>query len=151
MTKSKKNLVVIFSYILLCGLFSLTGCKNAAEEEAVAEAETAKIELTKVKAELASMISKGKDLKLKLAAVTEARDKLQGVAEQLGGLTKERDSAIAKAIEAQGMVEKLKSQLTEQIQKVTGLQDQNQKLQEMIDALKSNLGGEEQIPSIPEF
>ena len=156
MTKLKKNLALIFLSILLCSLFSLTGCKDTEKEEAVAEAAAAKTELTKIKANLASIISEGENLKLKLAAVTEARDKLQAmvgqaknIKEQLAALTKERDAAIAKATGAQSIVEKLKSQLAEQIQKVTGLQGQNKKLQEMIDELKKNLGSEVKLPSIP--
>ena len=156
MTKLKKNLALIFLSILLCSLFSLAGCKDTEKEEAVAEAAAAKTELTKIKANLANIMSEGENLKLKLAAVTEARDKLQAmvgqaknIKEQLAGLTEERDAAIAKATGAQSIVEKLKSQLAEQIQKVTGLQGQNKKLQEMIDELKKNLGSEVKLPSIP--
>jgi len=156
MTKLKKNLALMFLSILLCSLFSLAGCKDTGKEGAVAEAAAAKTELTKIKANLASIMSEGENLKLKLAAVTEARDKLQAVVgqannikEQLAGLTEERDKAITKGTEAQGMVEKLKSQMAEQIQKVTGLEGQNKKLQGIIDELKKKLSGEVAVPSIP--
>ena len=155
MTKLKKNLALMFLSILLCSLFSLAGCKDTGKEEAVAEA-AAKAELTKIKANLASIMSERDDLKLKLTVVTDARDKLQAmvgqatnIKEQLAGLTQERDTAIAKATSAQTMVEKLKSQLGEQIQKVLGLEGQNKKLQQLIDELKNKLGAEVQIPSIP--
>ena len=156
MGKSKKILILIFLAIFLCSLLSLTGCKDAEREQAVAEAAEAKEGLIKVKADLAKIMSERDSLKLELTAVTDARDKLQAavdhaknIKEQLSGLTEERDTAIAKATEAQSIVEKLKSQLAEQIQKVTGLEGQNKKLQEMIDKLKKNLGGEVEIPSIP--
>ena len=155
MTKLKKNLALMFLSILLCSLFSLAGCKDTGKEEAVAEA-AAKAELTKIKANLASIMSERDDLKLKLTVVTDARDKLQAmvgqatnIKEQLAELTQERDTAIAKATGAQTMVEKLKSQLGEQIQKVLGLEGQNKKLQQLIDELKNKLGAEVQIPSIP--
>ena len=133
----------------MCSLLGLTGCKDTEKESAIAETAAAKTELTKVKGERDT-------LKLELATVIEARDKLQvavdqakKIKEQLAGLTEERDTAIAKVTETQSIVEKLKGQLAEQIQKVTGLEGQNKKLQEMIDELKKNLGREVEIPSIP--
>ena len=158
MTQSKEKLTIIFLFILMCSLFSLAGCKDTEKEGAVAEATAAKTELTKIKADLASIMSEGENLKLKLAAVTEARDKLQAIVgqaknikEQLAVLTEERDTAIAKATEAKSIVEKLKSQLAGQIQKITGIEGDNKKLQEMIDELKKNLGGEVEMPSIPKL
>ena len=158
MIKSREKLTIIFLSILICSLFGLAGCKDTEKEEAVAEAAAAKEELTKIKANLASIMSEGENLKLKLAAVTEARDKLQAavdqaknVKEQLAGLTEERDTAIARATEAQSIVEKLKSQLAGQIQKIIGLEGENKKLQEMIDELKKNLGSEVELPSIPKL
>ena len=133
--------ITLISMVLLCG-FVLIGCKDSAKEEAVAEASAAKIELSKVK--------------LELAAVTEARDKLQAIAgqatnikEKLTVLTQERDATIAKATGAQTMVENLKTQLSDQLKKVTELQGQNTKLQEIIDGLKKKLGGEIEVPSLP--
>ena len=155
MTKSKKNLAIIFLSILL---FSLIGCKDTKREDAIAEAAEAKTELAKIKESLASIMSERDDLKFELASVKDAHDKLQAMAEQaanveeqLAGLVEERDSAIAKATEAQSMVEKLKSQLAEQLQKITGLEGQNKKLQDMIDELKESFDSEVEIPSIPEL
>ena len=148
--KMKKKLTIIFLSILLCILFGLTGCKDTEKEGAIAEAAAAKKELARVKADLAKITSEQNNLKLELATVTEARDKLQAmvgqaanIKEQLAELTKQRDTAIAKATGAQGMAE--------QIQKITGLQGQNKKLQEMIDELKKNLGSKVEIPSIPKL
>jgi chromosome segregation ATPase len=158
MARSKKKPTIIFLAIFLCSVLSLTGCKDTEKENAIAEAAAAKEELIKVKADLANIMSERDNLKLELTAVTEARDKLQAavgqaanIKEQLAGLTEERDTAIAKAAEAQSIVENLKSQLAEQIQKVTGLEGQNKKLQEMIDELKKNLGGKVEIPSLPKL
>ena len=155
MKKSKKNLSIVFLAIFLFSLFGLAGCKDAKTEEALAAAQK---DLMRVKTELAKITSERNDLKLELTAAIEARDKLQAMVgetadidDQLVVLTKERDTAIAKATEAQGMVEKLKSQLAEQIKKVTGLEGQNKKLQEMIDELKKKLGSDLKLPSIPEL
>jgi len=157
MTNPKK-LTIIFLAILLCSSLSLTGCKDTEKEKAIAEAAAAKTELAKVKADLAGITSERDNLKLELATVTEARDKLQvaidqtiNLQKQLAELTKERDTAIAEATDAQTMVERSKSQLQEQLQKVVELEDQNKKLQEMIDELKKKVGGEVQIPSIPKL
>jgi len=73
------------------------------------------------------------------------------IKEQLAELTEERDTAVAKATEAQNIVEKLKSQLAEQTQKITGLEGQNKKLQEVIDELKKNLDSKIEVPSIPKL
>jgi len=158
MTKSKKNLAVIFLSILLCSLFTLSGCKDIEKEKAVAEAAAAKTELRKVKADLVKITGERDSLRLEVAAAKEARDKLQAMAgqapnieDQLAILTGERDTAITKVTEIQSIVEKLKSQLAEQIQKATGLKGQNKKLQEMIDELKKKLGSKLEIPSIPKL
>lgn len=146
MTRQKGKLTIIFLAILLCSLLSLTGCKDTEKEKTAAESAAIKTELAKVKADLAKITSERDNLKLGLATVTEARDKLQAavdqatnVQKQLAELTRERDTAIAKAADAQTMVEKFKSQLQEQIQKLVGLEEQNKKLQETIDELKKSL------------
>ncbi len=68
-----------------------------------------------------------------------------------GAILLKQAANIAKATGAQSIVEKLKSQLSEQIQKITGLEGQNKKLQEMLEELKKKLGGEMEIPSIPKL
>jgi len=120
--------------VLFC-LFALPGCKDAEKERALADAKAANTALAELKTQLG-------DVKVKLAAATEARDKLQAAADeaatlknQVAQLTQERDAALAKAAEAQNMVEKLNRQLQDQIQKVTALQEQNAKLQQAIDQL----------------
>jgi formylglycine-generating enzyme required for sulfatase activity len=152
---------------LFC-LLVLTGCKDAERAQAIADAEAArttlaavKTQLEGVKAELETarrerdaLKTKVSDLsallesvKGKLAVVTQAHDKLQAAAaeqattlkDQLTQVTRDRDSALAKAADAQGMLEKLKSQLQEQTQKVAALQEQNNRLQQSIDELKKRV------------
>ncbi len=111
--------------VLFC-LLVLPGCKDAEKAKALADAEAARTTLAEVNTELEAV-------KAKLAAVTEAHDKLK---DQLSQLTRDRDSTVAKGADAQGMVEKLKSQLQEQTQKAAALQEQNNRLQKLIDELK---------------
>jgi chromosome segregation ATPase len=151
-----KKKVTILLLGLLCLSTGLTGCKDTAKENALAEAAAAKTELTKVKADLAKITSERDNLKLEMATVTEARDKLQAtvgqtanIKEQLVSLTEERDTAVAKATSEQTIAEKLKGQLAEQIQKIAGLEGQNKQLQAMIDELKKKLGDGIEIPSVP--
>jgi DNA repair exonuclease SbcCD ATPase subunit len=156
--KMKQKLTIILLSLLLCSLFGLVGCRDAEKENAIAEAAAVKTDLAKVKADLVSIMAERDGLKLDLSAVTEARDKFQamvgeikGAKEQLAGLAKERDTAIAKMKDAQSIVEKLKGQLAEQIQKITGIEGQNKKLQGIIDELKKNLSSEVEIPAIPKL
>jgi formylglycine-generating enzyme required for sulfatase activity len=148
---------------LFC-LLVLTGCKDAEKEQAVADAEAArtalaegktqldgvktKLEATRkerdgLKTNVSDLSASLENVKAMLAAVTQAHDQLQAAAEQvttlkdqLTQLARDRDSTLAKAADAQGMAEKLKSQLQEQIQKVAALQEQNNSLQQLIDDLK---------------
>lgn len=94
------------------------------------------------------------NLKTQLAAVTEVYDKLQAAAEQVTTLrdqftqlAQDKDSALAQAASAQNMVDKLKSELQGQIQKVTSLQEQSKKLRQAIEELKK-LGSAIKIPEV---
>jgi DNA repair exonuclease SbcCD ATPase subunit len=154
MTKTQVKPTITVLAILCCSL-ALTGCKDTEQEEAVAEAAELRIQLEKAKADLSKVTSERDSIGTQLAAITQARDKLQAAAEkgmnvmeQLASLTKERDSALAKAADAQGMVDKLKGQLQEQIQKTVGLQEQNKKLQDSIAELQKKFGGEANLPSL---
>jgi formylglycine-generating enzyme required for sulfatase activity len=148
---------------LFC-LLVLAGCKDTEKEQAVAEAEAARTTLAEVKTQLEGVKAKLQatqkerdglkakvsdlsasleNVKTKLAAVTQAHDKLQAAAEQvttlkdqLAQLTRDRDSSLAKLADARGMVEKLKSQVQEQMQKAAALQGQNNRPQQSIDEPK---------------
>jgi len=116
---------------------------SAQVENVKAELEATRKERDSLKTNVSDLSAQLEDVKAKLAAVTQARDKLQAAAEQvttlkdqLTQLTRDRDSTVAKAAEAQGAVEKLKSQLQEQMQKVAALQGQNDSLQQLIDEVK---------------
>ena len=93
MTKGK---LAIMSLAVLCWSLTLTGCKDAEKEKAIAEAKEAKAELTKVKNALSTAEKQRDDLKSQLATITEARDKLQ---EQVNELGKARGKAAEAKIE----------------------------------------------------
>lgn len=154
-------------FALFC-LLALPGCRDAEKEKALADAEAAQTALAEVRTELEGVkatldtTQKERDglkanvndlsaslenLKTELAAVTQVRDKLQVTAgqlttlqDQLAQLAQDKDAALVKAADAQSLVEKLKSELQGQIQKVTGLQEENNKLQQTIDELKKLVG-----------
>ena len=90
----KSTKIGIIFLVLLCYSFTLSGCKDAEKEEAVAEAAAAKKELAQVKGDLIKIMSERDGFKLELATVTEARYKLQAmfgqasnIQEQFAGLT----------------------------------------------------------------
>ena len=150
-----KKVLMLLLIVAVVSL-GLTGCKDTEKEEAIAEAAMAQTKLAEIKADLASMMSERENLKLELTTVTEARDKLQGMVEQaatvkgqLAELIEERDAAIAKVTDVQTLADQLKSQLAEQVKKFTELEGQNQKLQEMLEEMKTKLSGEIEVPSIP--
>jgi chromosome segregation ATPase len=156
-------------------LVALAGCKDPEKERALADAEAAQTALAEVRTELEAVkatletTQKERDglkaavndlsaslenLKTQLAAVTQVRDKLQVTAgqvtalkDQLAQLAQEKDAALAKAADAQSLVEKLKGELQGQLQKLTGLQEQNTKLQQAINELKK-LVGATNIPEV---
>jgi chromosome segregation ATPase len=145
MTGSLANRAALLA--LFC-LLALTGCKDAEKEKALADAKAANTNLAEARTQLESV-------KGELATVTQARDQLQTAAkqvetlrDQVTQLAKDKDAALAKAADALNAVDKLKSQIEEQVQKITGLQEQNKKLQQLVDDLKKKLG-EVKLPGIP--
>ena len=130
----KQKLILTFLAALSCCLV-LAGC----EGKTAAELEAAKSELTKAQkerdtltAEIAKISETLEKTKLELAAAKEASTP----EEQLSKLTKERDEAIADAKKAQETISTLNTQLQEQTQKLTDLQDQNNKLQTKVEELQ---------------
>jgi formylglycine-generating enzyme required for sulfatase activity len=127
---------------LSCSLV-VAGCKDVEKEKALAEAKAAKTALAEVNIELEATqkerdILKAdiNDLSVKLGAATETAEQVKTLKDQVTQLTRDRDSALAKATEAQSTVEKLKTQLQEQTQKAAAIQEQNNRLQKLIDELK---------------
>lgn len=155
----KKKVTIVFLATLLF-LISLTiGCKDTSSSDAA----EAKAELTEVKSILEQTQKERDDLKTKVADITESlksaetkiddllesSSQAMAIEDKLTELTKDRDAAIAKATDAQTLVENLKSQLQEQVLKVTGLEEQNQKLQDIIEELKKQLSSDVKIPELP--
>jgi len=161
MIKSKQKLSIIFLAILTLGIHTFTGCKDT--DKAKAPRETA--ELARVKSLLEVTQKERDSLKTKVAEISESLKAAQtqidtlltstgqvmNIEDKLIKLTEERDAAVTKAKDAQTLVENLKSQLQERIQKLTALQGQNKKLQDTIDELKKSLDTNLEMPSIPKF
>ena len=158
-----EKIIFIFLTLFLYTLLGLNGCKDTEKENAIKEAAEAKTELASLQSILEKTKMQREELKANLSEVTEslnaAKTKMDTLIqsgtqavnfkEKLDELAKQKDNAIAKAADLQTMVQTLKTQLQEQLQKVTGLEGQNTKLQQLIDELKNKLGAEVQIPSIP--
>ena len=137
------------SLLLLVCLLTLTGCDGSKRErnKAIAEAKKAKAELAKVKAILEQTQSERDELReyidriseergntqSKLAAVMQAQEKLQYQ------ITEERDAAIAKAKDAQAMVERLREQLKEKVGEIRELEQWNEELQAAIQHLQNQI------------
>ena len=165
------DLKKVFMLLLTIGVVSLglMGCDDAEKEKAIAEAAEAKVELRKVKAELADTITERDTAESKATRLQTMVDKLTSqsteqtqkvtdiegnnktLQEKIVALTQGRDSAIANATSGQAIVEKLKSQLAEQAQKITGLEVKNMDLQNLIDELKKKLSGKIEMPPIPKL
>ncbi len=111
--------------ILFC-LLVLAGCKDAEKEKAIADANAARATLAEVNTQLEKVKA---ELQAAAQQVTTLKD-------QLSQLTRDRDSTVAKATDAQAAVGKLKGRLQEQTQKAAALQEQDNKLQKLIDELK---------------
>ena len=80
---------------------------------------------------------------------TESEAAISQLKDQVSTINTEREAAIAKVTDAQATIEKMTSQLQEQVQKVLALEELNKKLQAMIDELKKNLVDEIKLPQIP--
>lgn len=134
------------SLLLLVCLLTLTGCDGSKRErnKAIAEAKKAKAELAKVKAileqtqserdELREYIDKiSEERESELASVMQTQEKLQYQ------ITEERDAAIAKAKDAQAIVERLREQLKEKAVEIRELEQWNEELQAAIRHLQDQI------------
>jgi len=140
-TEMKKGkLTIMFLVVLGCSLI-LAGCDGGEKEkdEAIAEAAEARANLAKAQVALAKTEKEKDNLKSELAAVTQAQEELQY---QVTELTVERDAAIAKAKDAQAIVEGLREQLREKTEEIRELEEWNKELQATIQELQ---GRSEQI------
>jgi len=163
MTKPMEKFIFISLALLLYTLLGLNGCKDTEKENAIKEAAEAKSELATVQSILEKTKMQREELEAKVSEVTEslnaAKAKMETLIqsgaqavnfkEKIDELTTQKDNALAKAADLQTMVQTLQTQLQQQLQKITGLEGQNKKLQQIIDELKNRLGADVQIPSIP--
>jgi chromosome segregation ATPase len=81
----------------------------------------------------------------------ESEAAISQIKDQVSAINKEREAAMAKVVDAQAKIEKMTSQLQEQVQKVLAIEELNKKLQATIDELKKNLVGEIKLPQIPDL
>lgn len=116
--------------VTLACLLILTGCKDDDKKKAIEEAEEAKITLARVKSSLTRANKQITDLEEALGVVTESRDELQ---KQVQNLLQERGDAIAQAEKAQEGISDRTSQLNQQTQSLTVLQNQIKKLSAVIE------------------
>jgi len=176
MYNSKNRVCISIGFcigFMLC-VVALVGCKDTEKQQAMARADAAEAELREAKTQLkvtqserdelkttVGDLSKSlQDFKSQLNTVTQLKDQVSAIIterdaaisklkDQVSTIITERDGAIAKVAEAQTTIEKMTSQLQEQVQKVLALEELNKKLQAMIDELKKKLGDEIKLPQIP--
>lgn len=150
--------------VVLALVFGLVGCKDAEKERALAEVEALKVQLAEttkkldefkvelekerlekktLNSQVGTLSGTIESLKTQVTSITEARDKFQALAgqagslkEQLAQLTSEKDSAVAKVADLQGLMGGLRGQLDDQTEKAEGLEEENSKLQKLLDELK---------------
>lgn len=162
MTKSP---ITCLALLALCCMLVVSGCKDEEKKLLEARLQTAQKELADARSQLESAeakletTEKERDtLKTKVTELStspQADEKLKAAtaeAELLKDLlaqqTKERESTLGKLTESQNLVEQLQGRLAEQVKKVTGLQEQNAKLQQVIDELKKKATGALPVPEV---
>lgn len=158
----KKNGAIIFLAAVWI-LAGMTGCKktDGAGSPAAASAnaemsrmesllEQTRTERDELKAKVSEVTASLKSAQTKMEELMQNSSQTMAVKDKLDALAKERDAALAKASEAQAMIDTLKGQVQEQLQKLTGLEGQNQKLQDTIEQLKKQLSsGNMNMPDLP--
>lgn len=102
------NRISIMLSVMLCCSILLTGCKDGEKQKALEEA-----------ADLKAQVVATAD------ALKDASDEVITLQEKLDKVIKERNMALDKARNAQVMVEKLRKQLSEQMQKASVLEQQD--------------------------
>jgi len=143
MTKRKPTFE---SLLLLVCLLTLTGCDGSKRErnKAIAEAKKAKAELAKVKAILEQTQSERDELREYIDKISEERESglasvMQTQEKLQYQITEERDAAIAKAKDAQAIVERLREQLKEKVVEIRELEQWNEELQAAIQNLQDQI------------
>ena len=172
--KKRVCIGIVFCIGLMLCIVSLVGCDDTEKQQAMARADAADAELQEAQTQLQTTqserdelkttvgdLSKSlQDFKSQLNTVTQLKDQVSAIntereaaisqlKDQVSTINTEREAAIAKVADAQATIEKMTSQLQEQVQKVLALEELNKKLQVMIDELKKNLVDEIKLPQIP--
>ncbi len=127
---------------LACGLI-FVGCGDKEKRKALTEAAEAKLLLAKAEADLRRVRSQRDYLSEELDAVKEVRDEL---AEEAALLVEELDEAVAEAEAAKETVDEFKAQLETRTGQAGTLQNQIDKLNELIAQLELTI--EEQQATI---
>jgi len=161
---------------VMCCAVALIGCSDTENQQARERAEAAEAKLQEVeaqqratqserdelKADVGGLSQTVQDLKSQLSTAAKLKEQVSKLmverdsaivklTDQANSLIVEHDSAITKLTTAQATIVGMKSQLQEQIQKFSQLDEQNKELQIMIDELTKKLGGEFKLPAIPKF
>lgn len=118
-----------FLILLTCSLLFM-GCDDEEKKKALEDAEEAKLTLSRVKASLKKANKQIAELNEVLGVVTDSRDELQ---KQIQKLLQEQSDVIAQVEKAQEGINDRTSELNQQTQSVTMLQNQIKKLNALIE------------------
>jgi len=130
-TKGFSSLVSGLSSLVLVCVLALGGCKDKAKEEALAQAQEARMSETKLKGDLARAKRELADLKEELAAVKDTRDELHAQVERL---TAERGGVLAEVQKTQERVKSLTAQSSQQVQSAGALQNEIKELRALVES-----------------
>ncbi len=121
------NRIAVAVIMLLCCSVVLTGCKDDEKEKALEEVSKIKAQLSEAETQLAQIAAERDALKT-------AADEAISLEQKTARLIMERDHALDKAASADVLLKQLRirSQLAEQVQKTSTLQEQNKTLQDIV-------------------
>ncbi len=124
----------------------IAGCKDEEREQALAEAEEARLALVKVKTALSRANREITDLKEELAAVKETRNELQARIDQI---IREHGSVVAEAGNAKERLRQLAAQSDDQAKSMSTVQSENAELKTMAETQQATI--DEQKATIEEL
>jgi chromosome segregation ATPase len=125
---------------LLALSFILTGCDDEQKDKALAEAEQSRVELRRVKAQLAKAEREIVDLNDALETVKKSRDEL---VQQVNELSKDRGSAPIASEQAQQAVKNLSTRTSEQNADTAALEKQLNDLLSLIESQERTIAEQE--------
>lgn len=142
----RKELLQSTTLGLFALLLFLAGCEDEEKDKALAEAEQARVSLTRVKAQLARAEREIADLNESLETVKQNRDEL---ASQVAELSRDRGIAFASSQEAQEMARSLSARSSEQNASAAALQGQINDLASLVESQERTIA--EQNETIDEL